>query len=135
MKKSFKMFASVIIAASLSVLMVFSSFAITVSENPSYTWTKVDDKWSVTDSSGDPVKGWAAHDEQIFFLNNKGIMKTGWIKYDGSWYYLYSKDDADADAKLKKKNESYKSIYGTLATSSWIDNYYVDSEGVMTKTK
>ena len=29
----------------------------------------------------------------------------------------------------------FKSIYGTLATSSWIDNYYVDSEGVMTKTK
>ena len=135
MKKSFKIFASVIIAASVSVLTVFSSFAVEVKENKTYTWTMIDDKWSVTDINGDPVKGWAVHNEQIYYLSNKGVMKTGWVKDGGSWYYLYNKDDADADAKLNSKNSSYKSIYGTLATNTWIDNYYVDSEGVMTKTK
>lgn len=40
---------------------------------------------------------------------------TGWIKYKNSWYYL------DAEGKLK--------------TEQWIDNYYVNEDGKMTKIR
>ena len=50
---------------------------------------------------------------RLYFLDKNGIMKTGWIKSSGSWYYL---------------NDN-----GTLAVDQWIDNYYVDSTGKMTK--
>ena len=133
MRKLFKITASIIIAASVSVLSIFSSFAVTAKENYTYKWTRTDDKWQVTDSSGDPVKGWAVHDGHIYYLNSKGIMKTGWIKEDGSWYYLYQKDDVPP--KTQGKDTVKYDICGTLATDTWIDNYYVDSEGILTKTK
>ena len=67
----------------------------------------------VVDGSGKPATGFISYNDQTYFLDKNGIMKTGWIKSSGSWYYL---------------NDN-----GTLAVDQWIDNYYVDSTGKMTK--
>ena len=42
-------------------------------------------------------------------------MATGWIKVNGTWYYL---------------NGS-----GAMAENTWIGNYYVNSSGAWTKTR
>ena len=60
----------------------------------------------------------------MYFLNKDGFIKTGWIKDNGKWYYLYSDSDNVA-----------KELIGTLATDTWIDNYYVDKTGAQTKIK
>ena len=52
----------------------------------------------------------------IYYLDRNGVMKTGWVKDSGSWYYL-------------------DEITGVLATSRWVDNYYVDETGAMVKIK
>ena len=53
--------------------------------------------------------------EYLGTRSSNGFMKTGWIKDNRSWYYL--NDD------------------GTLATDTWIDNYYVSESGKWTKTR
>ena len=52
----------------------------------------------------------------IYYLDRNGVMKTGWVKDSGSWYYL-------------------DEVTGVLATSKWVDNYYVDETGAMVKIK
>ena len=104
------------LAAILSIAFVFSSLALTVTEDKTYTWKKVESSWTCKDSDGDPVTGWAKKGSDIYYLDKKGSMRTGWIKYSGDWYYLDDKT-------------------GVLLTSQWVDNYYVDKEGKMTKIK
>ncbi|GEM_PF-338857 len=93
-----------------------------------FFWAKVDDVWVCTDAFGEPVTGWAKKDGSQCFLNKNGEMRTGWIKYQGKWYYLYTEED------VKDRNID-KSLIGTLAKDTWIDNYYVDEDGVQKKIK
>lgn len=95
-----------------------------IDDSEGQVWEKIDGEWRCTDTAGDPVKGWAKRDDHMYFLNKDGFIKTGWIKDNGKWYYLYSDSDNVA-----------KELIGTLATDTWIDNYYVDKTGVQTKIK
>jgi len=117
-------FSAGMIAAALSMMTVFSAFAspLAVQDN-SYVWTQTkNDEWSCTDENGKPVKGWAARTDDededkvdIYYLDKDGIMRTGWVKYGGDWYYLDEKT-------------------GILATDTTVDgDYAVDSEGKMVK--
>ena len=119
-----KTITAFVLFAALSLYFVTPAFAVTVTENENYTWEKVDDKWTCTDESGFPITGWAAKGTSIYYLNKKGVMRTGWIIVDGTWYYTYKADD-----NVKEE------LIGTLATDTWIDNYYVDKEGVFKKTR
>ena len=47
--------------------------------------------------------------EQMDYLDKEGCKKTGWLKSKGCWYYF---------------NEN-----GEMASNTWIDNYYVNSDG------
>lgn len=89
-----------------------------------YYWKKTDDEWICTDKYSEPITGWAPKGGYMYYLNKLGQIRTGWIKDEGEWYYLYSEDD-DVD----------KELVGTLAKSTWIDNYYVNEDGVQTKIK
>ncbi|SFC63999.1 lysozyme [Clostridium uliginosum] len=46
-------------------------------------------KWCVQGEDGKVIKGWYEDDSNWYYLNDEGIMQTGWIKdKDGSWYYM-----------------------------------------------
>lgn len=46
-------------------------------------------KWCVEDDNGKTIKGWYEDKGNWYYLNDEGIMQTGWIKdKDGRWYYL-----------------------------------------------
>ena len=55
--------------------------------------------------------GWVSVGGYWYYLNESGVMETGWVFVDGYWYYL---------------NED-----GSMASSQWIDGYYVDASGQM----
>lgn len=112
-----KLFLYLSLIATLSVGFSVHAFAEISAKNAnSYTWTLTDDnKWICTYNSK-PVKGWVEYNNEIYYLDKNGIMKTGWLKISSSWYYL---DETT----------------GILAKDTWIDNYYVDSNGEMTKIK
>lgn len=112
-----KKISAIILATSLSMISVISAFA-----NPSnpktgnFTWTKADGGWICSNENGTPVSGWILYEEKTYYLDKNGVMKTGWQKDNGTWYYLDQEN-------------------GHLLTNKWIDNYYVNSDGEMVKIK
>lgn len=64
-------------------------------------------KWCVEGKDGKVVKGWYEDNGIWYFLNDEGIMQTGWIKdKDNRWYYL-NKDGAMQLGWLKDKDKWY----------------------------
>ncbi|GAA0078436.1 hypothetical protein UT300005_28150 [Clostridium sp. CTA-5] len=46
-------------------------------------------KWCVEGSDGKVIKGWYEDNGSWYYLNDEGIMQTGWVKdKDGLWYYM-----------------------------------------------
>lgn len=60
------------------------------------------------------ITGWKNIDNNWYYFDNNGYMKTGWICDNGNWYYLYEN--------------------GQRATLENINGYFVNSNGVYTKT-
>ena len=119
-----KMLITFALVAALSCSCAMPAFAVTVAKDSTQVFKVVEDKLTCKDASGHPVTGWVNYDGAIYYMNKKGVMRSGWIIVDNNCYYCYQPDDK-VDSKL----------IGTLATDTWIDNYYVDKEGVWTKTR
>ena len=109
-----KFMSMLLLTATISMTVAVPGYAaLKTTDANSYKWSKTGSEWKVVDGSGNPATGFISYNDQIYYLDKNGIMKTGWIKSSGSWYYL---------------NDN-----GTLAQDKWIDNYYVDESGKMTK--
>ena len=96
------------------------------------TWTAHEDKtWSYVNDEGESVKGWIKEDGKTYYLDENGVLLTGWIEDSEKTYYL------DEEGVLKtgwfklKGSWYYFDEDGVLAKNTWIDNYYVNSEGKM----
>ena len=64
-------------------------------------------KWCVEGEDGKVLKGWYQDNDNWYYLNDEGIMQTGWIKdKDGRWYYLDS-NGAMKTGWLKDKDKWY----------------------------
>ncbi len=53
--------------------------------------------------------GWLKLNGTWYYLKLNGVMATGWLKVGSNWYYFNSN--------------------GSMAKDTWIGNYYVDSSG------
>ena len=96
------------------IAVVISFLMIVLSAFPAFagTWTEHDDKtWTYVDDNGESLTGWIEDDAKTYYLDEDGFRKTGWFKEKGSWYYF---------------DEN-----GVMAKDTWVDNYYVNSEGKM----
>ncbi|MDO4267741.1 MAG: hypothetical protein Q4C73_04640 [Eubacteriales bacterium] len=80
-------------------------------------WTQTDkEQWQYILDDGTRATGWLELGDKTYYLDENGNRKSDyWYKDDGHWYYL------DED--------------GVMAKSTWIDNYYVDENGHMTKKR
>ena len=115
------------IACAISNAMALSSYAIdksSIKEDKSCTWTFDEDEntWVCENAEGDPVTEWAKKGSKIYYLDDNGVAQTGWVKYENDWYYFYEEDEDS-----KKSPQSY---VGSMASDTWIDNYYVGKDGV-----
>lgn len=92
------------------VLFIMSAF-------PAFagSWVEENGKLRYYNNDGAPVSGWIEEDGNKYYTDSNGYMKTGWTKADRCWYYF---------------NED-----GTMACDTWIDNYYVSTDGKWTKTR
>ena len=95
-----------------------------IDDTEEFVWEKIDGEWKVSDISGNPVRGWVKKGNSVYYAGKGGFLRTGWIKDSGKWYYLYTESDTVS-----------KELIGTLATETWIDNYYVDKTGAQIKIK
>ncbi len=64
-------------------------------------------KWCVQGEDGKVIKGWYEDNGTWYYLNDEGIMQTGWLKdNDGRWYYL-DENGAIKTGWLKDKDKWY----------------------------
>ena len=82
-------------------------------------------------------KGWIedAKAKNWYFMNEKGIMETGWLKdKDDKWYYLNTRSDGSKGSMKIGWNKINNEWYylqndGVLAVNTIIDGYLVGSDG------
>lgn len=86
-------------------------------------WQFIDGNWYYFNLDGSMAIGWIVDNNQKYYLNpvsdgTKGKMFTGWQFIDEKWYYFNEKSDGTR---------------GALFTNCWIENDYVDADGVYVK--
>ncbi|NFN16301.1 hypothetical protein FDB56_15720, partial [Clostridium botulinum] len=89
----------------------------------------------------DIEKGWINENGNWYFNNlENGKMKTGWMQspYSNKWFYLNEESDG-SKGKMKtgwqkvNNNWFYLNDDGSMAKETYINGYYLDSNGVWTK--
>lgn len=64
------------------------------------------------------VIGWQIINNQRYYFSpaqgSEGAMMTGWQLIDNQWYYFNPAQETE----------------GVMMSNTWIDNYYVNSDGV-----
>ncbi|WP_061313862.1 lysozyme [Clostridium botulinum] len=64
-------------------------------------------KWCIQGTDGKVIKGWYEDNGKWYYLNDEGIMQTGWLQdKDGRWYYLDT-SGAMQTGWLKDKDKWY----------------------------
>ncbi|MBR6614941.1 MAG: hypothetical protein IKK95_03095, partial [Lachnospiraceae bacterium] len=122
------------------------------------SWTSEDGKWTFADNNGEIYKNkWAAVVNPYanteagqfafdwFFFDANGHMMTGWIFDGGRWYYLNPLSDGTQGRMMTGwqminglwyyLNPVSDGTKGAMLADAWIDNYYVDANGVWDETK
>ena len=105
----------------------------------SYTkngWEKINGKYYYFDASGYMLTGWKKVSSTWYYLKSDGaMMNSGWLKIKGQWYY-FREDGSMMGAGWHKikGNYYYMNSNGAMASDTWIGDYYVDANGVWTKT-
>ncbi len=121
------------------------------------SWLKVNDKWYLFQNDGKMLRGWQKKGNHTYFLSENGDMQVGWLQSAGRWYYFNPTPDAYEGAMFRNQwaDVNGKSYYfnnegvmmegwnqiegnwyyfypgdGSRATDTWIDTFYVDSDGI-----
>ena len=78
------------------------------------------------------VKGQWIQDGNWYYINENGIMATGWLLNNGSWYYLSEKSGAmetgwleDSDGKWYYLDE----VSGEMKSNTSVDGYQLGADG------
>lgn len=99
-------------------------------------WINVNNSWRYY--SGPIIKtGWEKYNGDWYYLDENGIIKTGWLKSEGKWYYLDCVSGKMITGWIEdKENWYYLSSSGEMKTG-WIEEngniYYLNKFGVMVK--
>lgn len=121
------------------------------------SWLQVNGRWYLFQNDGKMLKGWQKKGSQTYFLAESGEMQVGWLQSAGRWYYFNPTPDNYEGAMFKNQwaNVNGKLYYfngdgvmvegwnqvdgnwyyfypgdGSRATDTWIDTFYVDSDGI-----
>lgn len=120
-------------------LKVDKDLNVTVSEYKEQTVKK--DGWNKNENStwsyyknGESIKMQWLHDGPWYYLNNEGIMVTGWNKIGGYWYY-FNTSGAMQTGWLKDDGKWYYLRGSGVMATGWIEDagdwYYLNQSGVM----
>ena len=80
-------------------------------------WLKDGNKWYYLNQTPGDNEGvmctnsWITQNGKTYYVDNNGVMVEGWYQVAGQWYYFYPGE-------------------GSKAVTTYIDTFYVDSNGV-----
>ena len=69
--------------------------------------------WYQNENSTWPENEWREVEDKWYYFNGEGYRVSGWQQIDGGWYYFGKDND------------------GSMKTNTWVDEYYVGSDGRM----
>lgn len=112
--------------------MVSFMFAVPCSALSDGWYKNKDGSWSYVHEGEWLYYSWLTLDDDVYYIDTNGIMKTGWVKDAGYWYYM---DGSGAMVKNKWVKSSGKWYYlgfsGVMLTNAVTpDGYTVDENGV-----
>ena len=116
-------------------------------------WLELDGKWYCLNDDGKAQKGWQTIKNKRYYfdgngvmaantwvdgryVNENGVMVTGWVQLGDSWYYL-NKYGGDKNGKAmtgwQKINNKwyYFEGDGRMVSNSWADGCYLNGDGLM----
>jgi len=97
-------------------------------------WQNIGGKWYYLGKAGDGSMktGWQYIDNKVYYLGSTGdgVMKTGWQYISGEWYYFDYSGVMKTGWQQINNKWYYLNNDGIMAYDTWIDNYYVDKNGV-----
>lgn len=85
-------------------------------------------------NNGKMATGWFSYHKKKYFASPKGILKKGWLTYQGGRYFLsYSQKGAMRTGWVKIKGKKYFfQSDGRMAVKTWVDDkHYVGKDGVL----
>ena len=96
-------------------------------------WIYEDPDWFYY-SEGKAITGWQSIDNEIYFFNEDGTMKTGWYSENGVWYYLRPSGKRHTGWLQVDNDWYYMNPDGTMRTG-WLEQeghwYYLRPSGKM----
>lgn len=100
------------------------------------SWQRDNCKWYyLNENTGIMQTGWYfdTKENKWYYLDENGVMQTGWIKLDNKWYYL-NPDGSMATGWIKYKGNDYL-LYssGVMAQNTTAYGYTFDNNGVAKK--
>ncbi|KEK17467.1 hypothetical protein BAMA_12950 [Bacillus manliponensis] len=97
-------------------------------------WLEENEQLYYLNEDGMMVTGWAFLDGHWYYLNENGTMATGWKSINGKWYYLNIDGAMVTDWVSVNGSWYYLNVDGTMATS-WVSVngnwYYLNADGSM----
>ena len=118
-----KRLAVTLAAVALSVVMSVPAYA--------GTWKYVNDQWKYQRGANKfAYKEWIEDNGNWYYMDNNGVMTTGWQQIDGQWYYM---DQAGVMQKgWFKDNDKWYFLLpnGAMATNTVIDGRQIGADGV-----
>lgn len=96
-------------------------------------WIKEGQVW-MYEEKGVFKTGWLKYKDKWFYLDENGVMKNGWVKVKDKWYYFSEEGEMVSGWIKVKEKWYYLSDNGSMATG-WISYnnkwYYLNPEGDM----
>lgn len=79
-------------------------------------WLNLNGKWYYLNTLENSLEGvlftgWLNRDGRLYFTDSNGVMVEGWCQVDGNWHYFMPGS-------------------GEMARDTWIDGFYIDSDGI-----
>lgn len=81
-------------------------------------------KWCLEGNDGKVIKGWYEDNEKWYYLNDEGIMQTGWFQdKDNRWYYLDEQNGYMKTGWIQLKGIWY---YLEESSNGYMGSCYID---------
>ncbi|POP33880.1 hypothetical protein C3B58_05410 [Lactonifactor longoviformis] len=98
-------------------------------------WYQEGNTWYYLRNNGAMATGWLLDGNTWYYLKSSGAMETGWILDRGTWYYLKNRGAMATGWVQTGGRWYYLKSGGGMAANQWIGKYYVNKNGVWTKTR
>ena len=100
--------------------------------------------WYQYDNKTYPKNGWAKlkynGKEEWYFFDQNGYMVTGWVQWNGKWYYMSTASDGtngimltgwqNISGKRYYFSEAADSTIGIMMTNIRIQEFYLGEDGI-----